>query len=96
MDQTEVKKTCYACGVDVTHASRYKNRDGEYLCAQCMRAKREWAQSASGQHTARKSRRYILGAMLAAGGTWAFYKLLKIMCQWGEYDSSSSQDKLDT
>jgi hypothetical protein len=77
MDRTEVKKTCYACGADVTHKSRHKSGQGKYLCSTCLAAKKTKSsrQRTRGRVLAR-SGRVFLYVLLAAGGAWLFYYVL--------------------
>jgi predicted sulfurtransferase len=87
MDETEVKKTCHACGADITHARRHKNADGEYLCPKCFENRRQSSKERSRESQRTKSRRVVLCAILAAAGAWLFFKFLDIMNQPSDPDS---------
>ncbi len=79
MDLTKVKKTCYACGADVTHKSRHKNGQGDYLCRVCLDAKRTSSRHRTRGRVLARSGRIFLYVLLAAAGAWLFYHVLDVL-----------------
>ena len=80
----EGKKTCHSCGADVTHATRHKNRHGEYLCSKCLETRDQAREHKARQHVRRTCRRAFLYAILAVAAGWIFLKVLDAMNQPGD------------
>jgi hypothetical protein len=73
MAEPEVLKTCRACGTQLTHKRRYKDRHGAYLCPKCFRAKRRGYRQIIRRLTTGKALRiaiYVILAMVACAIFW--------------------------
>jgi hypothetical protein len=81
MVREQNQKVCRACGTDVTHRFRHKDRQGEYLCGECLDAKKRPSRRQFLGLTGQKLPRGAVVAVLAAAAAWVFWKLLVAMNQ---------------
>ena len=81
MDEAEVKKICRLCGEDLRHKKRRKNRDGTYLCPNCIRAENRWNRRLVAKLLDKKSQRILLFLALAVLAGVVIWAVIDVMSQ---------------
>jgi hypothetical protein len=83
MDEAEVTKICRSCGEDLRHKKRRKDRDGTYLCPNCIRAANRWDRRLLAALTDKKTQRLALYVVLAVLAGVIFWSILDVINQAG-------------